>query len=218
MLLSRDEAAAYFGCSRPTIQKAITYAGIEPAGKRQLQRTGRGGRDPMVWRLADLEQAYAQWVKYRDGRNERRRGKPRRLSRDPDDRFWSRVDKSGECWIWTAGKNSAGYGQFSLRRRTVYAHRYAYERLRGPIPDGLELDHLCRVRACVNPAHLEPVTRRENQLRGESPIAQKARWTHCPRGHEFTPENTYYRPDGDGRHRLCKTCARIRDNRRRGAP
>ena len=86
-----------------------------------------------------------------------------------------------------------------------FAHRVVYEILVGPIPVGLELDHLCRNRACVNPDHLEPVTTRTNLLRGYSPWACRARQTHCKRGHEFTPENTY--GTGDGR-RYCRTCRR----------
>ena len=78
----------------------------------------------------------------------------------PEERFWAKVDKTDDCWLWTANRTNAGYGHFWLDRRMVLAHRFAYELLIGPIPDGLTLDHLCRVRACVNPAHLEAVTNR----------------------------------------------------------
>ena len=124
-------------------------------------------------------------------------------------RFWAKIDFShpNGCWVWTASLTAQGrYAYFTIgRKKRVYAHRYAYELLVGPIPPGLQIDHLCRNTVCVNPAHLEPVTSRENTLRGESPWAVNARKTHCKRGHEFTPENTYTTPTG---WRKCRTCTR----------
>jgi hypothetical protein len=114
------------------------------------------------------------------------------------------VDKSGECWLWTASQRGNGYGQFTVNGKGVSAHRFAYELMIGPIPEGLDLDHLCRARACVNPAHLEPVTNAENILRGTCPPAINARKTHCPRGHEYTPENTYVNPAGGRECRACR--------------
>lgn len=112
------------------------------------------------------------------------------------------VDAAG-CWNWTQCRNTDGYGVVGRNRRRYPAHRYAWTLLRGPIPDGMELDHLCRNRGCVNPDHLEPVTHTENILRGDSPQAINSRKTHCIRGHEFTEANTYtYK----GRH--CRTCQR----------
>lgn len=125
-------------------------------------------------------------------------------------RFWPKVQKTPECWIWTAAKNTDGYGRFLGDGRVVQAHRFAYEMLRGPIPDGLHLDHLCRVVACVNPDHLEPVTVRANLLRGNTSTARRAAQTHCIHGHEFTPENTYIKPNGC---RRCRECSRESDRR-----
>lgn len=97
-----------------------------------------------------------------------------------EERFWVKVDKSGDCWLWTARLKPDGYGIFKNKLPDgrwiyVYAHRFAYESVRGPIPDGLTIDHLCRVRNCVNPDHLEPVTRNENMRR--------SRKAECRRGH-----------------------------------
>lgn len=120
------------------------------------------------------------------------------------------------CWLWTGGKNPNGYGRVfdkgagALRQ----AHRLVYERLVGPIPEGLQLDHLCRVRNCVNPEHLEPVTARENTIRGDTGPGRNARKTHCMRGHEFTPENTRIRPNGS---RMCRTCRALRRRHERAA-
>lgn len=121
------------------------------------------------------------------------------------DRFWSKVDTSGDCWPWLGSKNPLGYGKFWLDGSLRKAHRVAYEWCVGPIPDGLHIDHLCRNPSCVNPAHLEAVTHRENVLRGIGPAAKNAIKTHCKNGHEFTPENTY-RWEGKPNKRVCRTC------------
>lgn len=93
-----------------------------------------------------------------------------------EDRLWPMVEKTSTCWLWRGPISSTGYGALTVRGRgTVSTHRLSWEIHRGPVPEGLELDHLCRVRACCNPEHLEPVTRRENLLRGESPVARAYR-------------------------------------------
>lgn len=123
-----------------------------------------------------------------------------------EERFWAKVEKSEGCWTWAASCYSNGYGRFDYG----LAHRIAYELVVGEIPEGLDLDHLCRNRRCVNPAHLEPVTRRENLMRGRTLVAAKAGQTHCKHGHEFTEENTHIRPNGT---RSCRECSRIKYRR-----
>lgn len=118
------------------------------------------------------------------------------------DRFWEKVEKTETCWLWTASKSAKGYGWFRLNGKTWRVHRLAYLSLVGPIPEGLQLDHLCRVRNCIRPEHLEPVTCRENLMRGETLAAAQIRRTHCPRGHEYTLENTYTSSGG----RSCRAC------------
>lgn len=117
-------------------------------------------------------------------------------------RWWHPSDHRpdlGPCLIYLGADNGNGYGQFRYNRRNGYAHRYAWERDRGPIPNDLTVDHLCRVRRCVNITHLELVPRVENYLRGV-----RTR-THCPNGHEYTPENLFVKPDRPG-VRFCRIC------------
>jgi hypothetical protein len=124
------------------------------------------------------------------------------------ERFWAKVKKTDGCWVWTAATDSGGYGRFNTSRPTrkmKRAHRIAYELMAGPIPDGLQIDHLCRNRGCVNPAHLEPVTQTVNQRRGVS--ATKAA---CKHGHAYTPENTKWKVGGKGL-KSCRACRAIHE-------
>jgi hypothetical protein len=120
-------------------------------------------------------------------------------------RFWAKVEKTDACWLWRGSKDPAGYGIVKLERRQARAHRVAYELAVGPIPDGLTIDHLCENKGCVNPDHMEPVTRGVNNLRGNSPWALNAKRLVCKHGHPLTGENLRITPRGT---RACKACSR----------
>lgn len=154
---------------------------------------------------------------------QRRYGDPLLTKRTSDPfyqykRFWMKVNLDGPvpeyapdlgpCWIWTAYTNEFGYGEYNVNGRAERAHRVAYETELHPIPEGLQLDHLCRVPACVNPFHLEPVTMRENLERSPTYPAHR---THCPQGHPYDEANTYYYKSGG---RACRECHRVRENAR----
>ena len=133
-------------------------------------------------------------------------------------RFWTKVDKTATCWLWTAA-TSNGYGNFRVKDgQNVSAHRIAYVAEHGDVPQGLELDHLCRNRRCVNPAHLEPVTRRENVLRGRLPEAMLHVAGRCRNGHEVNERNTLHRMR-NGRLQVsgCRPCRNARMRAKRAA-
>lgn len=117
----------------------------------------------------------------------------------PEERFWRFVRKHEDCWLWSGHLDKDGYGRIRVDSNTLRtAHRFSYTHFRGDIPDGAELDHLCRQRSCVNPAHLEPVTHKEN-MRRSGPYVTK---THCKAGHDRAPENI----STSGGRRWCRIC------------
>lgn len=128
----------------------------------------------------------------------------------PSQRFWARVNKYGPCsppaigvcWIWEGRKNPDGYGCFDYEHTPVLAHRFSFTEVYGDVPEGLQLDHLCRVRHCVNPSHLEAVPQLENVRRGLA--GQHYRMiTQCPRGHSYDEGNTVHTAQGK---RYCRAC------------
>jgi HNH endonuclease len=142
-----------------------------------------------------------------------------------EERFWLKVNKSGpipdadprlgNCWMWTAALKAEGYGHFRTPPGYSYAHRYAYELLVGPIPDGLQLDHLCRNRACVRPEHLDPVTQMENLRRGET-FVHWSKQTHCRNGHPYSGDNLLHRTIPNGH--VVRKCAKCSGTPRRKTP
>jgi hypothetical protein len=126
-------------------------------------------------------------------------------------RFWEKVapPNTDGCWLWTAAKRAGGYGVVQHQWERRVAHRASYEELVGPIPDGHQLDHICRVRNCVNPAHLEPVTHKENVQRGNAGLHKKNQ-TECKRGHPFSDENVYVSHGV----RKCRICSLAREKTR----
>lgn len=130
-------------------------------------------------------------------------------------RFWIKVNKDGPipqcrpnlgpCWIWTAGCGSQGYGIHWVDGKKISSHRYSLQLAGINIPERMQPDHLCRIRRCIRPSHLEVVTHRENLLRGEGFAATNAKKTHCPRGHSYSGYNVII---NKRRHlRSCRICA-----------
>lgn len=123
---------------------------------------------------------------------------------------WAIPEPNSGCYLWTGAYVGDGYGTVTVRRRTWPAHRLSYTLAKGDIPFGFDVDHTCKVTSCINPDHLEAVTRQVNVLRSSAPAAARARFaamTHCKRGHEFTAKNTRLSKDG---FRVCRVCERSR--------
>lgn len=122
---------------------------------------------------------------------------------DPAVRFWSKVEFTETCWLWTGGQQGGGYGHFMAHRESQYlAHRYAYAFCVGEIPHGLTIDHLCRIRNCVNPDHLEAVTQKENAARGMAPSMIVSRSGVCKKGHAIAGRNAKAHKNGF----MCRRC------------
>ncbi|KKL82601.1 hypothetical protein LCGC14_1983150 [marine sediment metagenome] len=116
------------------------------------------------------------------------------------DRFWTKANKTDTCWLWTANLDECGYRRISMNRIMRGAHRISYQMIVGEIPEGLEIDHLCRVRHCVNPDHLEVVTHKANTERS---VHRNSLKVECQFGHPFDKENTYNKGDGSRGCRIC---------------
>lgn len=196
------------GCDKPSLARGLC--------KNHYEAARRAGKIPQrVEKLCSVEgcarrsaaKGYCDWHYRMTLRN----GAPFNVRGNLDLRFQRNITKpDGDdgCWVWTGDKWGL-YGRFNIgsgRGRAHSAHRWAYERFVGPIPEGMTIDHLCRNTLCVNPLHLEPVTLQVNILRGENVCAKYARRTHCNRGHLLEPPNIRL----DGNARRCVLCDKIR--------
>lgn len=223
MLLARAVTKA-IGFYCPHVKLAIDYSS-EQAAAVVAVRTARppANVDPETGEIVDAE------IVEEAGKEEQRASTGPGSESDPEvtgsqladilSRFWAKVDKSGPvpehrpelgpCWVWTGSTNGRGYGELRIHGRKWYAHRFAFVALGGnELPDGFDLDHLCRTRPCVRPEHLEAVTRLQNVQRGEGHGSE----THCPQGHPYAGDNLRVESTAT---RHCRTCDREGDARRR---
>lgn len=141
-----------------------------------------------------------------------------RPTSNPHVRFEAKVQRTEHCWLWKGAHDKAGYGLFysgarllTGGQRNVYAHRWSWEQVNGPVPEGLVLDHICENPPCVRVEHLRLATQQENICRGVGASAVNARKKSCPQGHPYSPDNTFIRSGA----RVCKKCSRARDARKR---
>lgn len=196
---------AEFAADKANVEKACTKCG-ETKPLASFNRHSKSA-DGFTWYCKSCMSAYhkAHWEATRSERAATLKQRQAAIQADTA-WFWSQVEV-GDCWEWMGLRQPEGYGRTSRLGVPVYAHRFSWTVLVGEIPAGMQLDHLCRNRLCVNPDHLEPVTCRVNVLRGVGPSAQAARRTHCPQGHPYNDANTYWRPDGKSRQ--CRACWRV---------
>jgi HNH endonuclease len=131
-----------------------------------------------------------------------------------EERFWNHVEVTESCWLWTGALNQYGYGNFVVKAsrptKNIGAHRFSHLIFKGPIPKGKEIDHLCKVRRCIHPQHIESVTHRENLMRGETLGALNARKTHCYKGHSLSGDNLLIKYNG---FRSCRVCQKKKNRR-----
>ena len=195
--------------------RIVPFALFRPLWCQQLHGQPEGGFSVKTCSIDGCERAVRSrtWCEMHYGRWKTHGDPLKSLMPIPAaERFWPKVRKTDTCWLWEGAISPDGYGSFyGGNRRNCKPHRFAYEEMVGPIPEGLVLDHLCRVRHCVNPAHLEPVTERENALRGVSPNVKAFLSGVCRRGHELTADNSIVKPNGA---RQCRTCVKARANER----
>lgn len=214
----RPETCTIEGCGKVHFSRDLCsahYAKLRKYGDPLERRYGLPS-EPCIIDGCDKDGTAGHGWCYLHYRRYWRHGDPRESSRVvgfTDTRVWGNFedDDDTDCWIWTGALNEGGYGIVRVGDSMVPVHRYTYHHLVGDIPEDLELDHLCRNRACANPDHLEPVTHRENVIRGTSPMAAHAHKSHCMRGHEFSPVNTYVTTRG---HRTCRACRRAWERNR----
>lgn len=187
---------------------------------RHAREIGRNGRSPYIWHSCH-KCGTKRWVRYQNKQPAdlichacKKNGPAPKPLRQ---RLLSKIQVENGCWVWQGYKCNWGYGRIKVHGQILVVHRVAYEEFIGPIAENLEIDHLCRNRMCINPAHLEPVAHKVNIQRGTagkypSNGDQGRRKTHCPHGHLYDLFNTHWTKLG---HRECRSCRAAQNKRRR---